>query len=108
MIEIKEIKEFEDLVLHSQNMAVVAFSAPWCGPCRMLAPVLEEFSKQAQQDDVLKVFKVNVDDFTELAAEYNIQSVPTVLFFSKGKNIALKAGFMSISALTKWVDEHKS
>lgn len=80
---IKEINEqqFEEEVLNSDKAVVVDFWAPWCGPCKMVAPVLEEIDQE--RDDV-DIVKVNIDDNPQTAARYGIMSIPTMLLFSQG------------------------
>ena len=74
---------FEAEVLKSATQVLVDFWAEWCGPCRMVAPILEEIAKE--YSGKLKVVKVNVDDNQELAANYNVMSIPTLYLFKNGE-----------------------
>jgi thioredoxin 1 len=99
MSGVKELREteFHTEVLESDVPVVVDFFAPWCGPCKMLAPVLEGVAKT--YDGRLKVVKVNVDDSPRLAADYRIRGVPTLMFFKYGKAVDTVVGLPSASAL---------
>lgn len=80
---------FEQEVLNSEVPVLVDFWATWCAPCRMLGPVIDELAEEAQG---YKVGKVNVDEEPELAKEYNVMSIPTVLVFKNGKVTASSVG----------------
>lgn len=74
---------FEQDVLHSDKPVLIDFWAPWCGPCRMLSPVISEIAEE--YGDKIKVCKVNVDDEGELAASFNVMSIPTLVVVKDGK-----------------------
>jgi thioredoxin 1 len=74
---------FDAAVIDSTLPVLVDFWAPWCGPCKMLAPLLDEIARE--QEGVLRVVKVNVDESPDLAKRFNIRSIPTLLIFSEGK-----------------------
>lgn len=82
MSVIKISKEnFEEEVLKSSKTTIIDFYADWCGPCKMMSPIIDNIA----EDDNLKVGKVNVDDDQELAIKYDIMSIPTVLIFKNGE-----------------------
>ena len=83
--------------------AIVDFWATWCGPCRMISPVLEEISKEF--DGKLNVYKVNVDEQQELAAVFGVQSIPTLLFIPMNESPRLAAGAMPKAGLLKLVKD---
>ena len=94
---------FEQLVIKSDAPFLVDFWAPWCGPCRMVAPVVDELAKE--YEGRLKVGKVNVDDNQEVAARYGISSIPTLLFFKGGELVERITGALPKAALKQVVDK---
>ena len=94
--------EFNNLV--SNGIVLVDFYATWCGPCKMLAPVLEEV---ASDRDELKVVKMDIDENRELAKTYGVMSVPTLMLFKDGNMVSKKIGFMPKELITSWVEENK-
>ena len=94
-------KTFAADVLQSAEPVVVDFWAPWCGPCKMIAPALEELAGELAGK--VKIAKVNVDDNQEIAAQYGIRSIPTLMIFKGGKLAATKVGAGSKGDLSKWI-----
>ena len=82
-------ENFESEVLASKVPVLVDFWASWCGPCRMLSPLVDEVAETA---DGFKVGKINVDEQKELAAQYDVQSIPTLIVFKNGKPAATSVG----------------
>ena len=97
-------KEGFDKALSQGKLMMVDFWASWCGPCRMLGPVIEQLDNQ--YPDVV-VGKVNVDDEQELAMRYGVMSIPTVIFFKDGKEIDRKVGVMPPEAFVQVLEANK-
>ena len=88
-------QEFKDLVSNNEVVFVDIF-AKWCGPCKMLAPIVEQF---ADKHPEVKVVKIDVDQEQSLAMEYQVQSIPTLITLKNGQPVARQLGFMPLEAL---------
>ena len=96
MAKIATNTSFDEL-LQSEKLVIVDFWATWCGPCRMLSPLLDEVEEEMA--DKIEVVKVNVDDADEVAMRFRIMSIPTLLFFKNGQMVDRSVGAMPKSAL---------
>ena len=104
----ENVKEFTDQnfdseVLKSSTPVLVDFWAEWCGPCRAMAPVLDRLA--AERRTQLQVGKVNTDENQQLAGQLGIRSIPTLILFKNGKEVARRAGASDLRSLSQWVDQ---
>ena len=102
MTAIKNCNEndFEDEVLKSNLPVIVDFWAEWCGPCKMLTPILEELLDEMKNE--INVVKVNLDENQDLAMKYSIRSIPTLLLFKEGNLVDTKVGLLPKSEIVTW------
>ena len=98
---IKE-KEFESEVINSDKPVLIDFWAQWCGPCKEIAPILEEIADEMQ--DIIKVVKINIDENPNIPNKYGIQSIPTMIIFKKGQPISTKIGVAIKSEVKTWIE----
>jgi thioredoxin 1 len=95
---------FESVVLQSDKPVLVDYWAEWCGPCKMIAPILEEIA--SDYADKIKIAKLNIDDNPNTPPKYGIRGIPTLMLFKAGAVDATKVGALSKSQLTAFIDEN--
>ena len=100
----KQIKddEFESEVINSNLPVLVDFWAEWCGPCRMLTPILEQLSEEMK--DKVKIVKMNIDDNPETPSKFGVRGIPTMILFKDGKQLAVKVGVQTKNTLQDWIN----
>lgn len=95
---------FDEKVIDSEVPVLVDFWAPWCGPCRMVAPVVDEIA--IQYEGQVKVVKVNTDENPQVASRYGIRSIPTLMIFKAGQRVDMVVGAVPKSTLANTLDKH--
>ena len=104
MIIYSNITNFNKDVLESDKLVIADFFATWCGPCQMLGPVLEDI---ANSDSSIDIIKIDIDANRELALKYEIEAVPTLIFFKDGKELNRIMGFLDKNKLTHFINQYK-
>lgn len=99
---IKSLEEFNNAI--SNEYVLIDFYADWCGPCKMLSPIIENI---ASSRDNIKVYKVNVDELGDVAREFAVMSIPTLILFKNGSLVDKKIGFSPESVLNDWINENR-
>ena len=104
-MEIKHLNDenFEEET-NKSNLVVVDFFATWCGPCRILGPILENVANEVKDVDI---FKVDVDENEETAKNFGVMSIPTIVLLKDGKEVARNVGLMNYDNLLDFINQHK-
>ena len=95
-------QNFKADVLESKEPVLVDFWAEWCGPCKMLSPILEDVLEELKEK--IKIIKVNLDENQDLAMKYSVRSIPSLLLFSKGELIDTKIGLSPKDDIVSWIN----
>ena len=94
-------ENFKTEVIEAKEPVLVDFNADWCGPCQMMKPVVEEFGKENK----LKIVSVNIDDYEELSDSYDVYTIPCLVLFKNGKEVAREEGVVSPNKLKKMLEK---
>lgn len=97
-------QNFNDQVEKNQSLVLVEFFAPWCGPCKMMVPIIKELIEEYKDKDIV-IGKLNVDENTEIAKKYNIMGIPTFILFKQGKSAEQITGYKSKEDLKELIDK---
>lgn len=97
---IETIEEFDEFIKNGK--VIIDFYANWCGPCRMLAPILEDLDQEVSD---LKIGKINVDDLGELAERYTVFSIPTLILIKDGEELKKQVGFLPMDSLKHLIEK---
>jgi thioredoxin 1 len=102
----KEITDqnFNKDIIQSSKITLVDFWAPWCGPCKQLAPLIDDLAKD--MENKIEVYKCNIDDNPEAPSKYGVRGIPTLMIFKDGKLLDTKVGSVQKSVLYEWVEKN--
>ncbi len=102
-MEVKSISEFNK-VINDEKLTVVDFFANWCGPCKMLAPVFA--SVENDYSDKANFIKLDIDQLNEVSSQYDVQSIPTIIFFKNGNEVGRNVGFLDSDTLIEKINTY--
>ena len=97
-------QDFFNLLKVNPGLVIIKFGATWCGPCRMMGPVIDDLSKELGQ--AYKFVKINIDEEREIAIKYSVSSIPTFLFMKDGNVVAKETGFINKEAFKSKITQH--
>jgi thioredoxin 1 len=95
-------KDFDNIITNSNIPVLIDFWAPWCGPCRMLSPIIDEVAKDLEGK--VKILKMNIDENLETPGKYGVRSIPTLMLFKNNKLLETKVGGSDKDSIKEWID----
>lgn len=98
-------QSFEADVLNNANLTLVDFWAEWCGPCRVIGPVLDSVAEEL--GDNVKIVKINIDENPDVPTRYNVRSIPTLILFKDGTPVGTQVGAVPRNVLIDWIKQHQ-
>ncbi|MDO5291582.1 MAG: thioredoxin [bacterium] len=101
---VKKISQQEFQEVKDKNLAVIDFSATWCGPCKMLTPVLDQIAEELEGK--ASFYNVDVDENPDLAMQYGIRNIPALVILKEGEKVDTQVGFLPKEQLCKWMEPH--
>lgn len=99
-MKLEKSTDFENLI--ASGVTLVDFFATWCGPCKMLSPVLDELAEEYQ--DKIKILKIDVDEFSSIANKFSVYSIPTLILFKDGEMVKKTVGFKDLDGLKMFIE----
>ncbi len=94
--------DFETQINQTEKLVLIDFWAEWCGPCKQIAPILDEIAKEMGEQVV--IMKMNIDENPKTPTNFGVRSIPTMILFQSGKNVATKVGASSKTNLVEWIN----
>jgi thioredoxin 1 len=101
-VEQSDLQSLRSLIKNSEVPVLLCFGASWCGPCRMLLPVLESLDSINKK---IKIVKIDIGESLEIAEAFEIQNIPVLLLFKEGKQMSKKSGFVTLPNMSKWISD---